>query len=57
MSHLTKAIFWLAFALLMVFCGVVDIMMQDWFALSICSFAFVLDIVNASAEFSAWSRE
>lgn len=57
MSHLTKAILWLALALLMAFCCVIDIKEQNWFALVICIIAFVFDIVDASIEFSAWARE
>jgi hypothetical protein len=57
MSHLIKAIFWLALALLVAFCCVIDVMNQNWFALTICSIAFVFDIVDASVEFSAWARE
>ena len=57
MSHLTKAILWLALALLMAFCCVIDIMGQNWFAFVICIIAFVFDIVDASVEFSAWARE
>lgn len=57
MSHLTKAILWLVFALIMVFCCVIDVITQNWFALVICIIAFVADIVNASTEFSAWAQE
>lgn len=57
MSHLTKAILWLALALLMAFCCVIDVMNQNWFALVACIVAFVFDIVDASVEFSAWARE
>ena len=57
MSHLTKAILWLALALLMAFCCVIDVMGQNWFAFVICIIAFVFDIVDASVEFAAWSRE
>jgi hypothetical protein len=41
----------------MAFCCVIDIMGQKWFGLVICTIAFVLDIVDASVEFSAWARE
>jgi hypothetical protein len=57
MSHLTKAILWLAFALLMVFCCVIDVINQAWFAFAICAIGFVFDIVDASVEFSAWARK
>ena len=57
MSHLTKAILWLALALLMVFCCVIDVMGQNWFALVVCVVAFVFDIIDAAIEFSAWARE
>lgn len=57
MSHLTKAILWLLLALLMVFCCVIDVINQNWFALVICIIAFVFDIIDASVEFSAWARE
>lgn len=57
MSHLTKAILWLALALLMAFCCVVDVIEQNWLLLIISSTAFVFDIVDASIEFSAWARE
>lgn len=57
MSHLAKTIFWLALALLMVFCCIIDIMGQNWFALVVCIFAFILDALNAFNEFSAWARE
>ena len=57
MSHLTKAILWLLLALIMIFCCVLDIMGQNWFALVICIIAFVMDTANASMEFSAWARE
>ena len=57
MSHLTKAILWVSLALLMVFCCVIDVMGQHWFAFVICAIAFVFDIVDASVEFSAWARE
>ena len=57
MSHLTKAIFWLALALLMVFCCIIDAIGQNWFAFVVCAIGFVIDIVDASIEFSAWARE
>lgn len=57
MSHLTKAIFWLLLALIMIFCCVLDAINQNWFAFVVCIIAFVFDIVDASAEFSAWARE
>lgn len=57
MSHLTKAILWLALALLMVFCCVIDVIRQNWFAFVACVIAFVFDIIDASIEFSAWARE
>jgi hypothetical protein len=57
MSHLTKAILWLLLALLMIFCCVLDVINQNWFALVVCIIAFVFDIVDASVEFSAWARE
>ena len=57
MSHLTKAIIWLALALLMVYCCIMDVIGQNWFAFVVCAIAFVLDIVDASIEFSAWARE
>lgn len=57
MSHLTKTIFWLLLALLMVFCCVIGVINQNWFALVICIIAFVLDIINTFVEFSAWARE
>lgn len=57
MSHLAKTIFWLLLALLMIFCCVLDIINQNWFALVVCIIAFVMDITNASVEFSAWARE
>ena len=57
MSHLTKAISWLVLALIMVFCCVIDVINHNWFALVICIIAFVLDINNASTEFSTWARE
>lgn len=57
MSHLTKSILWLALALLMVFCCVINVINQNWFPLGICSVAFVLDIFNTFTEFSAWARE
>lgn len=57
MSHLTKAILWLLLALLMIFCCVLDTINQNWFALVVCIIAFVIDIVDASIEFSAWAKE
>ena len=57
MSHLTKAILWLAIALLIVFCCIIDVMVQNWFAFVMSAIAFVFDIINASIEFSAWAWE
>lgn len=57
MSHLTKAIFWLALSLLMVFCCIMDIIEQNWFVLVMCVIAFALDITNAANEFFAYARE
>lgn len=57
MNHLIKAILWLAFALIMAFCCVIDVILQNWFGLVICIVAFVFDILDASIEFSTWARE
>ena len=57
MSHFTKAILWLALALLMVFCCIVDVIRQNWFTFVVCIIAFVFDIIDAANEFSAWARE
>ena len=57
MSHLTKAILWLLLAMTMVFCCYIDVIGQNWFAFVVCAIAFVLDIINAANEFSAWAEE
>lgn len=57
MSHLTKAILWLAFASLMIFCCVIDAINQNWFVLVICIIGFVFDVIDAIIEFSAWREE
>ena len=57
MSHLIKAIFSLLLALLMIFCCVINIMEQNWFAFIICTIAFVFDIISLYVEFTAWARE
>ena len=57
MSHLTKAFLWLALSLLMVLCCIIDVIEQNWFAFTVCATGFVIDIVDASIEFSAWARE
>ena len=57
MSHLIEAIFWLVLSLLMVFCCIMDVIGQNWFAFIACVIAFVLDIIEAADEFSTWARE
>lgn len=57
MSYLTKAIFWLLLALLMVFCCVINIINQNWLAFIVCALAFVFDSAQTFVAFSAWARE
>lgn len=56
MSHLAKAIFWLLLALLMVFCCIVDVINQNWFALVVCVIAFVMDIADAISQYMIWLK-
>lgn len=56
MSHLAKAIFSLLLALLMVFCCIVDVINQNWFALVICIIAFVMNISSAISQYIIWLK-
>ena len=57
MSHLTKAIFWLVCSLLLLFCHIIDVILQNWSLAIFCGTIFVLDVTNTIIEFSAWARE
>ena len=57
MSHLTKAILWLICSLLILFCCVINIIQQNWTLLIFAGTTLVLDVINTSFEFFAWTRE
>lgn len=57
MNNLAQTLFWLALALLMIFCCVIDVINQAWFALAVCIVGFVLDTINASVKFAVWASE
>lgn len=57
MSYLIKAIFSLLLALLMVFCCVINVINQDWFALVICIIALAMDnIATTILQYIMWLK-
>ena len=49
-----KFIFWTLLALLMVVCCVLDVINQDWFALSVSIIALILDSAESFFAFKQW---